>query len=107
MSVYYYVTRKSGPFRREGPQISPDEWRVVVHADQDLSIEQPEDSSGLPRNAVWAVWRSYPGGYPAWFGLIKGDIEVKGVDDELLNKLRMFASSLNARIFCEDGEAIE
>ena len=105
MSIYYYVTRNSGPFAKEGRHdISEAEWRTVVSADPDLSIDQPEPSPGLPRDAVWAVWRSYPGGYPAWFALIKGDIEVKGLDKALYGKLQRFASALHARIFCETGE---
>jgi hypothetical protein len=70
------------------------------------SAEQPEGSG--PRGAscgVWAVWRSYPGGYPAWFVLLKnGDVEVKGMDDESFEKFQQLASKLGARIFCETGE---
>jgi hypothetical protein len=105
MSTYYYVTRNSGPFVREGRrEISEAEWRGVVAIDPELAIEQPEPSPGVPRNALWAVWRSYPGGYPAWFALIQGDIEVKEIDAALLGKLQQFASALDARIFCETGE---
>lgn len=104
MSVYYYVTRNSGPFAKEGRRdITEAEWRDAVAADPDLAIEQPEPSPGLPRDAVWAVWRSYPGGYPAWFALIKGDVEVKGMDQDLFAKFRKLATRLGARIFCEDG----
>jgi hypothetical protein len=104
MSIYYYVTRGSGPFEQDGGAILEAEWRSVVSADPDLSLEQPEHSRA--RNAVWAVWRSYPGGYPAWFALIKGSVEVKGINDSLLTKLRSFATALGARIFCENGEEI-
>jgi hypothetical protein len=107
MSTYYYVTRNSGPFVKEGRRdISEAEWRAVISADPELASEQPEPSPALPRNAVWAVWRSYPGGYPAWFALIKGDIEVKEIDEALFGKLQQFASALDARIFCETGEEI-
>src|SRR5258706_13854356 len=72
MSVYYYISRNSGPFAKEGRrEITEAEWRAAVAAVSDLAIEQPEESG--PRGAacgVWAVWHSYPGGYPAWFGLL-------------------------------------
>jgi hypothetical protein len=107
MSVYYYITRNSGPFAKEGRhEITEAEWRAAVAADPDLAIEQPEESG--PRGAscgVWAVWHSYPGGYPAWFVLLKnGDVEVKGMDEAILGKFQLLASALGARIFCETGE---
>jgi hypothetical protein len=105
MSVYYYLTRNSGPFVKEVRRdITEAEWRAAVSAVAELAIEQPEPSPGLPRDAVWAVWRSYPAGYPAWFALIKGDVEVKGMDEQLFAKFKQLASALGARIFCETGE---
>jgi len=51
------------------------------------------------------LWHSYPGGYPAWFVLLKdGDVEVKGMDEALFAKFQQLASALGARIFCETGE---
>jgi hypothetical protein len=107
MSEYYYITRNSGPFVKEGRrEITEAEWRAAVATDPELAIEQPEVSG--PRGAssgVWAVWRSYPGGYPAWFVLLKnGDVEVKGMDEALFGKFQRLASVLRARIFCETGE---
>ena|SRR5689334_21386225 len=107
MSVYYYLTRNSGPFVKEGRrEITETEWRAAVAADPELTIEIPEESG--PRGAacgVWAVWRSYPGGYPAWFVLLHdGVVEVKGMDQALFTKLQQLASALGARIFCETGE---
>jgi len=107
MSEYYYITRNSAPFVKEGRrEITEAEWRMAVAADPDLAIEQPEESG--PRGAssgVWAVWHSYPGGYPAWFVLLRdGDVEVKGMDDALFEKFQQLATALDARIFCETGK---
>lgn len=108
MSEYFYLTRNSGPFVKVGRcEITEAEWQAAVASIPDLTIEPPDPSPGLPRNAVWAVWRSYPGGYPAWFALIKGDVEVKGMDEDLLTKFKQLASALNARIFSETGEELE
>jgi hypothetical protein len=109
VSVYYYITRNAGPFAKEGRrEITEAEWRSAVTADPELAIEQPEPSPGLrASNGVWAVWRSYPGGYPAWFVLLSnGDVEVKGMDEVTFAKFRQLASALGGRIFCETGEAI-
>jgi hypothetical protein len=107
MSVYYYLTRNSGPFVKAGRrEITEVEWRAAVSSVPDLAIDVPEHSG--PRGAstgVWAVWRSYPGGYPAWFVLLRnGDVEVKGMDEALFVKFQQLASALGARIFCETGE---
>ena len=104
MSIYVYVTRKPDPLDDNGPDITESEWRSVVQADSELSLEQPPDEPGLPKNAVWAVWKSYPGGYPAWFALVEGSVEVKGIEPNLLIKLRAFAAKLGARIVSEEGE---
>jgi hypothetical protein len=107
MSVYYYSTRNSGPFVKEGRQeITEAEWCSAVGAVPELSFEQP-DFSG-PHGAscgIWAVWHSHPGGYPAWFVLLRcGDVEVKGMDEALFTKFQQLATVLRARIFCETGE---
>ena len=91
------------PERVTGPDISAEEWDELVANDLDLSNADPQD--GLPRNnAIYAIWQGYPGGYPAWFGLCGGSIEVKGIDDAILGKLRIFADKLCARIVSEMGE---
>ena len=107
MSVYYYISRNSGPFAKEGRrEITEVEWRSAVAAVPELAIEQPE--SLRPRGAasgVWAVWRSYPGGYPAWFVLLRnGNVEVKGMDEALFAKFKQLAAVLGGRIFCETGD---
>jgi hypothetical protein len=109
MSEYFYITRNSGPFVKEGRrEITEAEWRSAIASVSDLSIEQPEHSG--PRGAatgVWAIWRSYPGGYPAWFVLLRnGDVEVKGMDEALFAKFKQLASALGAQMFCETGEAL-
>jgi hypothetical protein len=103
MSIYVYVTRKSDPFETAGPEILAKEWAELVASDPDLSIADPADQ--LPTSkGVYAVWSAYPGGYPAWFGLCEGSIEVKGIDEAILGKLRNFANRLGARIISEMGE---
>jgi hypothetical protein len=103
MSIYVYVTRKPDPLEDEGPDISEQEWIEVIKSDPDLAIVDPPDRRPRDRQ-TYAVWNSYPGGYPAWFALGAGSIEVKGLDDALLAKLRYFATKLNARIVSEMGE---
>jgi hypothetical protein len=103
MSICVYVTRKPDPLDPDGPDISLSEWKAVVSADPDLALRDPPDKG--PRDkTIYAVWESFPGGYPAWFGLVDGSIEVKGMDAVLLTKLRVFSSKLGARIVSEEGE---
>ena len=82
------------------------EWRSAVAAVPELSLQHP-DFPG-PRGAscgVWAVWHSDPGGYPAWFVLLRrGDVEVKGMDENLFAMIKQLATILGARFFCETGE---
>ncbi|HXQ39927.1 MAG TPA: hypothetical protein VN821_01575 [Candidatus Udaeobacter sp.] len=103
MRIYVLVTRKEGPLDDAGPQITRDEWLRLVANDPDLSLQDPPDRSPADK-AVYAAWTNYPGGYAAWFGLVNGNIEVKGIDDALLGKLRAFAAALGARIISEEGE---
>jgi hypothetical protein len=103
MSIYVFVTRRDDPLDSTGPEITFDEWRQAVASDADLKIEKPPDIQ--PANQIdYAVWNAYPGDYPAWFGFVDGNIEVKGIDDALLSKLRIMASKLQARIVSEEGE---
>ena len=105
MSIYYYVTRKADPLDNDGPMIEDDEWKKLVSEDADLRLDN--SSNPFPnRKIIYAVWEKYPGGYPAWFGLAEGSIEVKGLDDAILGKLRKFANALQCRIVCEDGEEV-
>jgi len=102
MSIYVYVTRKPDPLEVNGPDISKEEWIDLIERDPDLSIADPPNQ--LRVDSSYAVWASYPGGYPAWFSLSGGSIEVKGIDDAILCKLRYFANKLGARIVSEMGE---
>ncbi len=103
MSIYVYVTRRADPFDDAGPQIAQDEWLRLIADDVDLSLENPPDR--FPNDkTIYAAWKKYPGGYTAWFGLAGGNIQVKGLDEALLGKLRIFASRLDARIVSEEGE---
>lgn len=106
MSIYIYVTRRGNPLDDAGPEITRDEWVNIVAGDPDLSLEDPPDRFPGDK-AVYAAWTTYPGGYTAWFGLAGGNIEVKGIDDALLAKLRAFAQVLNAQIVSELGEKFE
>ena len=59
----------------------------LVAGDPDLSIADPPDGFAI---SIYAVWNAYRGGYPAWFGLCEDNIEVKGIDEPTLSKLRNF-----------------
>ena len=105
MGIYVYVTRKEDPLdEEEGNNISAEEWRAVVDADPDLALRDPPDKAQKDRT-IYSAWDSYPGGYTAWFGLAFGNIEVKGIDEALLAKLRTFAAKLDGRIVSEEGES--
>ncbi|HUI12529.1 MAG TPA: hypothetical protein VL048_03555 [Xanthobacteraceae bacterium] len=103
MSIYVFVTRRADPLKPDGAEISREEWTELVESDPDLSLEDPADRIPADKT-IYAVWKTYPGGYPAWLGLSGGNIEVKGIDDAILGKLRMFANKLGARIVSEEGE---
>jgi hypothetical protein len=104
MSIYVFVTRRNDPVDAEGPAISFNEWRQVVASDVDLKIEKPSDLQPGDR-MDYAAWHTYPGGYTCWFAYADGNIEVKGIDDAILGKLRMMATRLQAHIVSEEGES--
>jgi hypothetical protein len=104
MSIYVYVTRRGDPFDDAGPPITRDEWLDLVAKDADLSVEEPPDPFPGYKDAIHVAWKNYLGGYAAWFVLFNGNVEVKGIDDALLGKLRAFATGLDARIVSELGE---
>ena len=103
MSIYVFVTRRADPLKSDGAEISREEWTELVENDPDLSLEDPDNRFPADKT-IYAVWKTYPGGYPAWFGLSGGNIEVKGMDDVLLAKFRIFARKLGARVVSEEGE---
>jgi hypothetical protein len=103
MSIYVFVTRRADPLKPDGAEINREEWVKLVEIDPDLSLEDPADRF-LADKTIYAAWKAYPAGYPAWFGLSDGNIEVKGMDDAILGKLRIFANKLGARIVSEEGE---
>jgi hypothetical protein len=103
MSIYVYVTRKPDPLEADGQDIAAQEWIELIESDPDLSLADPPDRFPGDRRS-YAVWTAYPDGYPAWFSLADGSIEVKGIDEAILTKLRFFARKLDARIVSELGE---
>ncbi|HEX3504640.1 MAG TPA: hypothetical protein VHU22_14715 [Xanthobacteraceae bacterium] len=104
MSIYVYVTRRADPLDDTGPKITRDEWLQLIAEDPELSLEDPADRFPGYKDAIYAAWKNYPGGYTAWFVWFGGNIEIKGLDEALLGKLRAFAAPLNARIVSEEGE---
>ena len=86
MSEYFYITRNSGPFIKEGRrEITEAEWRSAVifssRACGRLSSRSRLDHAVL-RQASWAVWRSMTAAIQlGLFYLRSGDVEVKDTDD--------------------------
>ncbi len=107
MSIMVYVTRKADPLEDGGPDISEVEWKSAVESDPDLSISAPRDEPGFPKQGKYAVWKSYAGGYPVWFTLLDGNIEVDTPDAPILKKLAAYAQRLSARVVSETGELFD
>ena len=65
-----FVARRADPLKPDGGEISLEEWIMLVESDPDLSLENPADRFPADK-AIYAAWKTYPGGYPAWFGLLR------------------------------------
>jgi len=107
MSIVVYATRKPDPLEDDGPSISAEEWSTAVSADPDLELSPVPTEPGFPKRGNFAVWRTYPGGYPAWFVLLDGSVEVDSPDEHILRKLCALAERLSARVISETGELFD
>jgi hypothetical protein len=114
MGYDLHITQKKnwdGWEDEHGPEISFDEWMVVVNADPELHLEGyvdirlPDRSTFRQPLAAWTAHSRYgePGGTSA-LGLSHGNVTAKNPDREFRCKMWRLAQILKAKVQGDDGE---
>ncbi len=109
-----HITRKSEWSDESGPEISLDEWLEYVDGDEDMRADgfaeaETRDGSVLrvddPGIAVWTAYSGHGvSGNMAWFSHFQDRISVKNPDEEILGKMHLIATTLNAKVQGDEGE---
>ena len=115
MGYHLHITRKDNWYEADGKKnISIDEWIRYVSGDKemrlknlnDLSIEQDEVFKYKnPGIAAWVAndpWELNTN--KAWFNFHFGNIIVKNPDASVIEKMKVVARCLNAKVQGDDGE---
>jgi hypothetical protein len=109
MGYDVHVTRKENWFD-DGPEISLEEWKAFVDAEDDGYAEAKTASGGTLRvdSDGLAVWTAFSGktigGNMAWFDFRAGNVVVKNPDTAILVKMSQIAQKLDARVQGDDCE---
>jgi hypothetical protein len=114
MGYEVHITRKARWSDDEGPAISLKEWLEFVSSDSEMRADgyaEAQTPDGVlriedPSIAVWTAFPDHGGdGNMAWFWRFQDNISVKNPDEAILVKMYQIASSLNARVQGDEGEA--
>jgi hypothetical protein len=100
MGYDLHITRKVQWSDEDGPLIGEDEWRRLIEADPELSLDQETQCSFGDEEAVFAAWKGEQGAL-GWFN---GEISTKNPDRTLILKMVKIAELLGAKVQGDDGE---
>lgn len=103
MGYDLHITRQDNWFDEEiGRRISFEEWKGYMANDPEMRLDNGEliNVNGEGQ----AAWTRYSGGLEICFYYCKGNVIVKGPDDEIIKKMIEIATMLNARVQGDDGE---
>lgn len=100
MGYDLHITRKAHWADEQGPAISEAEWRAVVEADPELSVDTETQYVTARGEWVFAAWRGEPG-VLGWFD---GEITAKHPEQPLVVKMVQIAEGLGASVQGDDGE---
>lgn len=114
MGYDVHITRAKDWLDSELHPISLEEWCAYVNRDPEMRLDGHAEAS-LPNGEVLrmesaglAVWKAYAGrdanGNEAWFYYYDYRIIVKNPDKGILQKMRIIASELGARVIGDEGE---
>jgi hypothetical protein len=86
------------------------EWQSYVATDMELVITGVAEHTN-PIGEVIRItspllteWNNHSSGSTVWFSYFEGNLSVKSPDEEVLQKMRQIAKSLNAFIRGDEGE---
>ena len=100
MGYDLHITRKANWSNETGPSISEAEWKSVIYADPELSLDTETKCMMADGEFVFAVWNGRAGA----LGYYGGEITAKNPDRPLIAKMAHLARALNAKVQGDDGE---
>lgn len=117
MSYSVHITRRGQWSEQGGPDITLDEWVMLVQSDPDMRLggsRQWKDDHGKKMSdapqglASWQAYsRNQSGGQPVWFEFVSGNVQVINPDQEVMGKMWQLAQKLGARIQGDDGACFD
>lgn len=94
-------------------EIPTAEWLAEVEACPDLRLDgfveaaTPEGASVRYENPSLATWLGHPSGAPVPLDFCEGEVVVKNPDDSTIDRLKVLATRLGARVQGDEGEFYE
>ena len=100
MGYELHITRRPLWSDDTGPIIDEPEWRRIIEADPELSLDLQTRCVMSDGEFVFAEWK----GEPDALGWYRGEIVTKNPDEPLITKMVQIAGRLGATVQGDDGE---
>src|SRR5262245_9582193 len=98
MGYDLHITRKANWFDEEGPVITEAEWRALIEADPELSLDTETRCIMADGEYVFAAWNGEAG----LLSYYKGEITAKNPEEALIMKMVRIAHQLGAQVLGDD-----
>jgi hypothetical protein len=108
MSGQVHITKARDWLEARQQRIGLREWIEIVETDDELHLKEPKvnparDEGVLREAPGMALWRKAAGREVA-FEYHHGQVSVVAGDDDAINKAKMVAARLEARVLTDNGE---
>src|SRR6266403_4944804 len=100
MGYDLHITRKTNWSDDDGPAITEAEWRAIIEADPELSLDTETRCIMADGEYVYAAWNGEPG----VLGFYRGEISSKNPEEPLIAKMVRIAQALGAKVQGDDDE---
>jgi hypothetical protein len=103
MGYDLHITRRDDWTDRGGPTIAEAEWREVIAADPELTLDTQTRCTTAGGEYVFAAWNGRAGA----LGYYAGEITASDPDQPLIAKMVQVARKLGATVQGDDGEVYD